>query len=506
VFQPFEGGLVRVLDPVTRAAFFFEDVQATVLRELDGRAAAEIAAAVLEDPDAAPVVASFGERCRALGLTTDDDVASRSARQRATMRGESEAKRDALLAQLLSWARRTIPFYRQRLTGIPEVRRARDLEHLPLMGKRDLREHFAQLMPDGIDVLALSQGNEALVTATSGTTGERLQCVLDLKAPSYLPTHPGLEPIPGGLAAARTVVFTTPICSGTVCHMGGMRYEERLTSHTLVLNSSDRVMRLTRGELESIVEDCERYRPTILQCDPVYALALVRALEREKLPLPRVAVVWTTYEYCSRLHHDALERAFGVPVFNVYGATEAGGGQSLFECERGTHHVREDAFVVELLRDGRPVDEGALGELTVTTLRHRFMPLVRYSSGDLARALPGCDCSHAHLPAVRLEGRLKDCLPTADGRIVTTYEVDEQFAGVDFLDFYRLEQRGADQYDLLGVLRPGADTVGAVPLLERLGALLRAKVRTRWVREIPAEKSLKYRLTVPAPAMELSSW
>jgi phenylacetate-CoA ligase len=506
VFQTFEDGVVRVLDPVTRTVFFFDEVQASVLRALDGRAPAEIAAAVLVDPDAEPVVAKFLERCRALGLTTDDDVASRSARQRATLRGELEAKRDASLAQLLSWARRTIPFYRQRLSGMPEVRRARDLEQLPLMGKRDLREQFTQLIPDGIDVLALSQQNEAVVTGTSGSTDERLQCVLDLKPPAYLPTHPGLEPIPGGLAAARMAVFTTPICSGTVCHMGGMRYEDRLSPHMLVLNSSDRVMRLTRGELESIVEDCERYRPTIFMCDPVYALALVRALEREKLPLPRVAVVWTTYEYCSRLQRDALGRAFGVPVFNSYGATDAGGLQSLFQCERGTLHVREDSFVLELLRDGRPVEAGALGELTVTTLRHRFMPVVRYRTGDLARALPGCDCSHAHLPAVRLEGRVKDCLRTADGRIVTTYDVDEQFADVSFLDFYRLEQHGADQYDLLGVLRPGADTVDAAPLLERLGALLRGQVRARWVREIPAEKSLKYRLTVPAPGMELSSW
>src|SRR5262249_40433499 len=157
----------------------------------------------------------------------------------------------------------------------------------------------------------------------------------------------------------------------------------------------------------AILRDLERFQPSVLRVDPVYAVALVRALEREQLPIPRVDAVWTAYEYCSALHRPILEAAFAAPVTTVYAATDLGGGCQAFRCERGVFHVWQEQYVFEYLRGGQPVAAGELGEIAVTSLAHRFMPLVRYCVEDLGRPLAEpCSCDHADWLGFTLEGRL----------------------------------------------------------------------------------------------------
>jgi phenylacetate-CoA ligase len=232
--------------------------------------------------------------------------------------------------------------------------------------------------------------------------------------------------------------------------------------------------------------------------DPIYAVALVRALEREGLSMPRVEVLWTAYEYCSVLHRPVLERAFGVPVYTVYAATDLGGGCQAFRCARGHFHVRQNQYVFEFLRRGRPVAPGELGEIAVTSLYHRYMPLIRYRVEDLARPLgTRCPCTHGDWPAFVLEGRLRDCMRDAAGQVVTTRAFDDLFAGLSWIDFYQMTQRSPRDYELLAVRRPGTDEAEEALFRERAHALLgsEARLRVRYVREIPTERSFKFRLT-----------
>jgi phenylacetate-CoA ligase len=282
--------------------------------------------------------------------------------------------------------------------------------------------------------------------------------------------------------------------------MGGMPYEERLAGE-LVLNSSDRVMHLTRAELDGILADWHRFQPNVLRCDPVYAVALVRALERAQLPIPRVASVWCGFEYCSVLHRRILEDAFGAIVVDYYGGTDIGGSEAAFRCENGRYHVWEDAYALEFVQGSEPVAAGEVGEILVTSLRNRVMPLLRYRIGDLGRPLAyDCGCAHDYWQAFHVEGRVKDVIAARSGAPVTTRSIDELFRDLGWIDYYQFVERGPADYALLAVRRDGAAGAAASPndeatFLHRAEELLGARVSIRYVREIAPEKSLKYRLT-----------
>ena len=60
--------------------------------------------------------------------------------------------------------------------------------------------------------------------------------------------------------------------------------------------------------------------------------------------------------------------------------------------------------------------------MTVTSLVHEVMPLVRYCTGDLVRvAAEPCGCGHAG-PAAEVLGRFDDLIEIGGGR-TTHYEV-----------------------------------------------------------------------------------
>jgi phenylacetate-CoA ligase len=57
-------------------------------------------------------------------------------------------------------------------------------------------------------------------------------------------------------------------------------------------------------------------------------------------------------------------------------------------------HSHPDLVVTEIVdEEGRPVPDGEMGELVITTLQMEGMPLIRYRTGDVTFMVPGaCPC------------------------------------------------------------------------------------------------------------------
>lgn len=489
----------ELFDPMTGARYALDEAQASVVAALDGKHSIQsIATEVLVDPEAAGVVEAFVRKLQGYALLEEPlPEADLIRRQRGARREQAARERDARLVEQLRRLAAEVPFYRDRLGGVlSAVGGAADLWRVPLMTKRDVRASFAQLMPAGDRLAAAMKESDARIIVTSGSSGERLEVMASTAAGMPLLINALEAPVYQRRWPPRVARFTTPVCSGTECHLGKMPYEERVQGDVLTLNSSQDVLDLEPRQLEEILAEVERFAPTVLLVDPVYGVALVRALQRQGLPLPKVELIWTTYEYLSTVHRRILSEAFGVPVVNDYGATELGGQGVARECERGTLHVNPRMHL-ELVRGDRAVEAGELGEVVATALTRDVMVLVRYRTGDLARAVEGCDCSLGHLPGIQIEGRVKDCVPDAAGEPVTTRQIDGLFEGLRWLDFYQLAQNGPGQYEVRGIPGPVNVEADQPTFLERARGLLgsRAEVRVRPVRHLASERSLKYRLT-----------
>jgi phenylacetate-CoA ligase len=220
--------------------------------------------------------------------------------------------------------------------------------------------------------------------------------------------------------------------------------------------------------------------------DPVHGAWFALYCERHGIRFPSVQFIVASYEFVSEVHRRILERAFGVPVFNLYGSTET--GHLLMENQRGLLQPNlEHAYLETVDTDARGV-----GDLVVTTLTNEYMPLLRYRIGDLVQR--GTEGYVVH-------GRRRDTLRAADGRRVTTLDVDRCFAGVAGLMHYELRQAAVGASRLRFVPDgDGPDSGSLATLVARLSALLGlpGAMAVEPVDMVPPTASGKFRLTAPA--------
>lgn len=109
----------------------------------------------------------------------------------------------------------------------------------------------------------------------------------------------------------------------------------------------------------------------------------------------------------------AVEKAIGAllecPVFDHYGITEAGLGGAVACRRHNGMHPRHANLLFEVIdpRSEAVLPDGQFGELVLTTLTRRGMPLIRYRTGDQARFLPEhCGCTIPGKLLDRVYGRI----------------------------------------------------------------------------------------------------
>ncbi len=202
---------------------------------------------------------------------------------------------------------------------------------------------------------------------------------------------------------------------------------------------------------------------TVWGSTPSYALFVAEQATRRGIDLAKAAkvrITWHTGEPGASIPatKQRIEAAFGARCFDLPGLTEIAPWG--FECggRPGAVHIHEDFALAEVLdpETGRPVPPGGQGELILTRLSHRAMPLLRYRTRDLVRVLDGpCPCGRTFLALDGgVLGRLDD-MKKVRGVIVYPRRVEEivrAHAGVE--EFLILLRRLKGLDDLLVRLDP----------------------------------------------------
>ncbi|WP_432738329.1 DVU_1553 family AMP-dependent CoA ligase [Maridesulfovibrio sp. FT414] len=218
--------------------------------------------------------------------------------------------------------------------------------------------------------------------------------------------------------------------------------------------------------------------------------ALARLVESKGLCIPHVRSVLLCWDILPEQSLQTINRVFNCNIFTHWGMTETclGGG---VDCSPDSGmHLREPDFFVEIIdpKTGKPVPDGEKGEIVISTLSRRAMPLIRYRTGDVGSIkADACSCG---LPLRRLgsvEGRLDEgiTLPVS-GRLTLRELNDVILSQPEVLDFkveYRPHQLELDiSLDLL----PGnrrlthiRDSIIAYPKIWQAVKHLNLKVKTR---------------------------
>jgi phenylacetate-CoA ligase len=162
-------------------------------------------------------------------------------------------------------------------------------------------------------------------------------------------------------------------------------------------------------------------------------------------------------------------------------------------------HVNAENLLVEVVVNGVP-SIGQEGEIVVTDLRNRAMPLIRYQTRDTGRLDAGaCRCGRG-LPLLHLTGgRTTDFLTAVNGQqvsgiVLSTYGITD-IVGIRQVQFVQ-ERLGAVTARIARGPEWSDESLAA--LLTRIHGLLgeTMTIETEFVDRIPLEASGKYRFSV----------
>ncbi|WP_163409477.1 phenylacetate--CoA ligase family protein [Flavobacterium ajazii] len=97
---------------------------------------------------------------------------------------------------------------------------------------------------------------------------------------------------------------------------------------------------------------------------------------------PTLKACFVTSEMLFESDKILLEKQFGVPIINEYGASEL--DLIAFENPKGEWQVNAETLFVEILdENNNPVPHGTEGKIVITSLFNKANPFIRYEIGDM---------------------------------------------------------------------------------------------------------------------------
>ena len=226
-------------------------------------------------------------------------------------------------------------------------------------------------------------------------------------------------------------------------------------------------------EVDDLMGYLELFRPTVLLGLPSLLIRVAEEAERLGLEL-RIPRILYGGEAMHREARKFLERVLGAESIMSAGYASVDAGPIGFQTpdNRGSvHHLIYDYQFLEFLdpQTQQPVASGQVGEIVVTCLRRRLMPLIRYRTGDLGRWVDEDGW------LFELKGRIGDRLRvgTADLYPSDVARTLDEFEGLGHLFQLVVSKRGTKDHLCLLVEH---NQVSRAPTPEQVEAALRLAV------------------------------
>ena len=326
-------------------------------------------------------------------------------RQMETMpRKEIEALQLERLRHLVRYCYDNVKLYHDRFDAAgldpDKFKTLSDLQYIPPTTKADLRDNY----PFGL--LAVPMKEIVRVHASSGTTG---------KPTVVAYTREDLDMWSEIMARIIAAAGVGPDDIAQVCFGYGL-FTGALGLHYGLERLGCAVVPSSSGNSEKQVMLMHDFGTTTLIATPTYALYLGE-LAREMGYGPddfKLRIGLFGSEGCTTEMRAKIEERLGLFATDNYGMSELIGPGVSGECElRCGLHFAEDHFIPEIVDpetlEARP--DGEAGELLVTTLTKKGMPLLRYRTRDLTRITrEPCACGRTTARMDKVMGRSDDML------------------------------------------------------------------------------------------------
>ncbi len=397
------------------------------------------------------------------------------------------AQRERLLA-FLADITREVPYYRalaERM-GIDALRMDADniLQQFPVLEKSDIRQHSEAMKRPRARLAKFNTGGSSGVPLIFWL-GERVSH--DVAAKWRATRWWNVD-----IGDRELVLWGSPVELKTQDRIKQIR--DRLLRTELVP-----AFDLSPDGMRRFVQRYQQFRPRMLFGYPSAFARIAAFAEAEGLSLKNTSlrVVFVTAERLYPEQRESIQRAFGVPVANGYGARDA--GFLAHECPHGGMHIMSEDVVLETLdSNGQPAAPDVAGEIVVTHLATGDFPFVRYRTGDVGRlGDERCPCGRGLPLLSEIQGRTTDFVTACDGTVMHGLAVIYVVREIDGVESFRIIQHSREQLEVLIVSAQWSDEKRArivAGMRQRLGQQLQVDVRV--VTDIPREANGKFRYVI----------
>jgi phenylacetate-CoA ligase len=196
------------------------------------------------------------------------------------------------------------------------------------------------------------------------------------------------------------------------------------------------VIPISGGNTDRQIMLIRDFNVTALCCTPSYFTHMIERARELDVDLPglplRIGIFgaepWTDG---MRKH---IEAAAGIKAYDIYGLSEIIGPGVASECSaQDGLHIFEDHFYPEIIdsETGETLPEGEEGELVLTTLSKKAMPMIRYRTRDITSIITEqCRCGRT-IRRMRRIGRRSDDMFIIRGVNVFPSQVEAALLAVE---------------------------------------------------------------------------
>jgi phenylacetate-CoA ligase len=272
-----------------------------------------------------------------------------------------------------------------------------DLSKLPFSYKKDLRDYY----PYGLFAEPLK--NIRRIHASSGTTGKRIVV-------GY--TDNDLAMWADCFARMFAAIGVTDEDIVQVSYGYGL-FTGGLGIHGGFEALGATVVPISGGNTERQVMLMKDFGVTAVGGTPSYFVRIIDVAEKMGVDISKLNVKRGIFgaEPWSDGMRDYIEEKTGIKAYDIYGLSEIVGPGVGCECEcRDGIHIFEDHFYPEIVDPEtlEPLPDGEEGELVISTLSKRAMPILRYRTRDItAIEKTKCKCGRT-IRRIRRIGRRSD--------------------------------------------------------------------------------------------------
>ena len=350
------------------------------------------------------------------------------------------------MRQLLLHCEEKVPFYREtwkdQHINISDILCYKDLENLPILTKRDVREHTSSLIAYGVDERTLVKHE------TGGSTGLPLVTYYDrttelarLASSERWNHYAGMTDFRQGLffmGHAHSLLRDKKRWGDSGEKYFGTYFPLMYSGHLACTNLTDEVM-------SKYCDLLTRIKPRFLRGYTRGIYLLADYCYRRGREFDFLKAVMTSSEMLEPRQREITRAVWNCDIFDRYGMGEEVVTAS--ECqEHNGYHIDMVKSLVETVDEmGRQVWRET-GRIIGTSLTNFAMPLVRYDIGDLGELTEdSCPCGRQSQMLSKIIGRRDDFILTPSGRRLTGAAFNQLAKGIPTIREYQIVQRSVNR-------------------------------------------------------------